>query len=81
MVKKDEKYALFSIRVPMWMYNYLKDESAKQERSLNKQIVLHLKEAIGSDERETSKLESPRGDGRANDTEESEGGAASSTLG
>ena len=77
MGKKDEKYALFSIRVPMWMYNYLKDESAREERSLNKQIVLHLKEAINT-EKVKSTAESQREEGRATGTEEIEGGAASS---
>ena len=69
MVKKDEKYALFSIRVPMWMYNYLKEESAREERSLNKQIVLHLKEAINTEKVE-SPAESSREEGRAIDTRE-----------
>ena len=80
MGKKDEKYALFSIRVPMWMYNYLKDESAREERSLNKQIVLHLKEAINTEKVE-SPAESSREEGRANSSGESEGGAASNILG
>jgi len=81
MGKKSEKYALFSIRVPMWLYNYLKDESARQERSLNKQIVLHLKEAIDIEKVE-SQAESPREEGRETDTDvKQEGGAASNILG
>ena len=57
----------------MWMYNYLKEESARQERSLNKQIVLHLKEAINI-EKVKSTAESPREEGRATGTEEIEEG-------
>ena len=69
MGKKDEGYRIFSIRVPMWIYNYLKDESAKQERSVSKQVVFHLREII-SKEKVESPAESSREEGRATGTGE-----------
>jgi len=81
MDKKDEKFRVFSIRVPMWIYNYLKDESAKQERSVSKQVVFHLREII-SREKVESQAEPSREEGRETDTDaEQEGGAASNILG
>ena len=80
MDKKSEDPKIFSIRLPMWLYNYLLAESKEQERSLNKQIMLHLKEAIDLEEAMKS-MESPREEGRATDTKESGGDAASNMSG
>ena len=85
MGKNKEEFQIFSIRVPKKMYIYLKNESIKGERSLNKQVIIYLKEAVGWPKEKLLSIESPgespREDGRETDTEESEGGAASSTLG
>ena len=55
----------------MWMYNYLKDEAIKWDRSLSKQIVSHLRKAIKLSEEKLSPTESPIEEGQANSLGES----------
>ena len=85
MGKNKKEFQIFSIRVPTRMYIYLKNESIKGERSLNKQVIIYLKEAIGWPEEKLlpveSPAETPREEGRETDTGELEGGAASNILG